>query len=495
MSRSAVWASGVIALVGIGYLATIRTGHDWGDDFAQYISHARNLAEGRPYADTGYIYNPAFATMGPRTYPPVFPLLLAPVYRLFGLDLFALKVEMVLFFTGFLAVFYAVFRRELPAPYLIAMIALLALNPYLWDYKDRVVSEYPFLFFLYLVFFFFQQAQNDGRPWQRSCWALGAGGALYVACGVRSVGIVFVPCLLLDMWRQRRRSGWIGIWAVVVFAAGVVVQRLLLPFEGSYFDQMRFDPVQFGRNAVWLFTSVGLFVDNGRTAAGLVLSSVVVGGLGAVGYFSRLRQGATCRELFLAAYLAAMVIWPTTESTVRYLAPLAPLALVYVCHGLRCVGARLGLWWEYVPAAALALGILAISLIQYRNCDFGALREGIGKQESTALFDYVRWQTRPDAILLFQKPRVLALLTGRRAAANHIPADDADLWRYLHAIGATHVVVDHEVFTNRPNVLGPFVRRYPDRLRAVYANRDFTVYALLAPGQDERQAGRSPARK
>ena len=40
------------------YLATIREGHDWGDDFSMYIRHAQNIAHGEPYAETGYIYNP-----------------------------------------------------------------------------------------------------------------------------------------------------------------------------------------------------------------------------------------------------------------------------------------------------------------------------------------------------------------------------------------------------------------------------------------------------
>jgi hypothetical protein len=491
MSRSGTWAAAVITLIGVGYLATVRSGHDWGDDFAQYIGHARNLALGRPYADTGYIYNPKFATMGPRTYPPVFPLLLAPVYRVFGLDFFAFKVEMVLFFTAFLIVLYVVFRRELPPHYLLAIIGLLALNPYLWDYKDRVVSEYPFLFFLYLVFWLFQRAMMEERPLRsRWCNAVAAGMVLYLACGVRSVGIVVVPCLLLEGWRKDRRSMGMALAAVGVFGMGAMVERVLMPFDGSYLEQMAFDPIQFGRNAAWLFSSLGLLADRGQTAVGIVLSFLVVGGLGVIGYISRLRQGMTCREAFLAAYVATLVIYPPTSTTVRYLAPLAPLALVYVCHGLRWVGARLGPWWERVPGAVLAAGILAISLTQYRHCDFGALREGIGKTESAALFDYVRRETSPDAVLLFQKPRVMALLTGRRAAANHLPADDAELWHYLHAIGATHVVVDHHVFTHRPDVLGPFARRYPDRLTAVFHNHDFTVYTVLGARDGNEHVGR-----
>ena len=35
---------------------------------------------------------------------------------------------------------------------------------------------------------------------------------------------------------------------------------------------------------------------------------------------------------------AVLVAWPTGGSTPRFLMPLAPLGLVYVCHGLRLLG-------------------------------------------------------------------------------------------------------------------------------------------------------------
>jgi hypothetical protein len=77
----------VVAMVGVFYLVTIREGHRWGGDFSMYIHHAKNIVEGIDYRDTGYIYNPFYPSLGPKTYPPVFPLLLSPIYKWFGLKL------------------------------------------------------------------------------------------------------------------------------------------------------------------------------------------------------------------------------------------------------------------------------------------------------------------------------------------------------------------------------------------------------------------------
>jgi hypothetical protein len=56
--------------IAIFYGFTLRPGHDWGDDFAMYVHHAKNIALGLPYNQTGYIWNPRFPMMGPPTYPP-----------------------------------------------------------------------------------------------------------------------------------------------------------------------------------------------------------------------------------------------------------------------------------------------------------------------------------------------------------------------------------------------------------------------------------------
>ena len=42
-------ALGLVCAIGIFYVATIRDGHVWGDDHAAYISHAKNIAEGKEY--------------------------------------------------------------------------------------------------------------------------------------------------------------------------------------------------------------------------------------------------------------------------------------------------------------------------------------------------------------------------------------------------------------------------------------------------------------
>jgi hypothetical protein len=361
----------------------------------------------------------------------------------------------------------------------------------MWDYKDRIMSEVPFLLFTYLAFWLLGRAHDETLSLGRRRWsALSAGVALYLACGTRSVGVILLPCVVAEGWLRRKRPGRVTPLVLTTFAAGVLLQRLLLPGDNTYFDQLALGAGMIGPNLLWLLKAPGLLADNGRSAVGLLLSFAAVGGLGLAGFLSRVRQGITSRELFFVLYPMVLVAWPTGGSTPRFLMPMAPLGLVYVCHGLRLLGSWRGPVWERAPGTVLALGVLAVYAVQFGRADFGSLREGVGKPESVALFDYVRRETPLDAVVLFQKPRAMALLTGRHAAAPHRLHDDAELWRYLEGIGATHVVADRDVFGNSPFVLRPFAERYPDRLRPVFQNRDFTVYAVTDGPSSGLRAGR-----
>ena len=102
----------VVVLLGTGILCRIfiEPGHDWGDDFALYINQARGIAEGNVgevVANNRYsINNSGWNSFSPLVYPWGFPLMLAPVIALWGVDYAKLKLVTVFSFLGFLACMY-----------------------------------------------------------------------------------------------------------------------------------------------------------------------------------------------------------------------------------------------------------------------------------------------------------------------------------------------------------------------------------------------------
>lgn len=135
----------LIAALALAYVLALTPGHALiADDYAAYILHASNLVEGRPYADIKYIVNPQAIWIGPvEGYPPVFPLLLAPVYKLFGMNFWAKKVVTVICFTIFLVVLVRLVSPILPLWGRIALILLVALIPYFASTATMLCRKYP----------------------------------------------------------------------------------------------------------------------------------------------------------------------------------------------------------------------------------------------------------------------------------------------------------------------------------------------------------------
>lgn len=145
------------------------------DDFAAYVMHAANLVEHRRYTAIRYVANPEAPWVSPANgYPPVYPLLLAPVYWQRGPDLRAMKIVTVCTFAVFLAAF-AKWVGPLVSPRLRVMAVLLVgLSPAFWSYRDLVSSEFPYLMMSFLASLAIRQASSraEGSKCQTGwlCW-------------------------------------------------------------------------------------------------------------------------------------------------------------------------------------------------------------------------------------------------------------------------------------------------------------------------------------
>ncbi len=140
--RDKICIGALLIAIGTFHAATVRQGHLWADDFAMYIHHAKNIVGGHPYTDTGYIFNAAFM-VGPKYYPPIFPVLLAPVYRISGLNLIPMKLEQVLFLVLALAAIYANWKHDLGPGSALGWSRFLVLLPHFGLQKTTCCLTFP----------------------------------------------------------------------------------------------------------------------------------------------------------------------------------------------------------------------------------------------------------------------------------------------------------------------------------------------------------------
>jgi len=474
----------LILAIGIFFISTIREGHRWAGDFSMYIHHAKNIVEGKPFGETGYIYNPHYPQLGPKTYPPVFPLLLAPIYTVFHLDLRPMKMEIIAFFMLALALLIIITYGEISFPYQILLISIIGLNPYFWDFKDYVLSDIPFLVFVYISLFLFHRTYTKGIHSKiRIFDALLIGMFMYLSFGTKTIGFVLIPSIvILDLIKERKISLHVII-TIVIFSVFMILQTLLIHSDSDYFDQFfPFRPMYILQNIVIYTSSLAQFFDTGYHSLlwlRYVLFIIILTFAG-FGYYYRLKS-ITVYEIFLPLYLAIVILWPTHQGF-RFLIPVIPFVIFYFFVGYKRVinyfSRRFGQislhkWLRY-PIFLWIASIAFIYICKYSTLDFTSIQDGVHTNEAKALFQYIHDFTEQDDVFMFKNPRILNLYTGRKSSVYFNPLNRNDLWNYIREIRATHLIVE----TKGPSFLSYFIQEYKGSLSLTYSNKDFQVYRV-----------------
>lgn len=482
--RASIAVVAIVVLTGVFHCSTIRAGHEWGDDFSMYVQHAKNIVEGRPYAETRYIYNPLRPMYAPRAYPPAFPVLLAPVYRAYGLDFEAMKLVGVGFFLVLLIVLARLFATDLEPRYLLLFLGSLALNPHFWAFKDKVLSELPFTCFACLAILLMRPNRDGSEGGSPRGVAIGC--AAYLAYATRVVGVVLVPALLVQDLVRTRRLTRRSLTAVAVFAALALAQALALPGDATYLRLFSIDPSAMvlmggsyadGLLALW---------ENGHSAGLARTMWLLIGALAIGGFAVRATTALGVVEIFVVLYVAVLVSF--TGYQTRYLVPLLPFYFFYAVLGLRWLGRRAGRRGEVVMIAACIAAVSVSYGLRYSSTSYGPLKRGIAKRTSVEFFDYVRQATSTEDVFVLAKPRLLALLTDRRGSIYEDRATDGRLWEYVDGIGGSYLVVG----PTDKSYWRDFVSRSANRLELSFSNSDFAVYRVkprvVIPARAEESA-------
>lgn len=456
---------------------TLRDGYGWGGDFAQYLHHAENLLDGKPYAEIGYVYNPQNITVGPKAYPPVFPVSLVPTLRLFGRNFVAIKIEMILFFIATVAVTSWLFSRDLTFVQVLIYAAVLGFSPAFWQYKESILSEHLFLPLWYLAILVADRWYRDRRVVISPVFhAALLGGIIYLAYGTRSVGIVLLPAVFLAEVLSERRLTRFGVVAMATALALIVVQKTLLTEAGQgYTEQLsQIGLATLKRNVRSNVVSIGNLWENGYSSLVAMAVTAVMFLVAGVKFVRVNWPKPTFLAIAAVLYLVLVTLWPSATG-LRLMLPLLPAILFYTIFGV-CDGK----WSPGVQRNVLigfSLLVFANYLACYSAADYGPIR---GFQDKTAveLFDYVEDHAGPDEVCLFFKPRVLTFVTGRPASAYPLGNDSSELWKYVEKIGATVLIARKDSGTD----LEAYVAEETDaRMIEQWENEQFRVVRIGKP--------------
>ncbi len=443
----------MVLFVGVISMINHFSGHDWGDDFALYMRQAKALTIGNigeVISDNRFtVDNSGWHTFSPYSYPWGWPLLVAPLYAVFGLNYDVFKFVEVIAFCLFLLAFFAIVRRRVGSLPATILTLLIGLSPSYIGSTDTVLSDIPYLCFVGLSLWWMDRCRVTGilEGSRKHLVILGLllaytynvrreGITLLFALAALHVAVLAGVAVRARSTQALRRVQWEEVllpymtFLVAVVTFHLVLPTVLLPRASGAGLQNISSRMTYYKDI--LAQQVGL-QDPGRPiqllnseAAGqFALSLLVI--LVIIGVIARLVRSLE-EDVPLAAYLVCssfvMLISPYQEG--RYLLTITPLlgyfayqALVTITQLATSGNPALTRATSVLPALAVA-GLVALNARDLAHStryhlDYHYISHGPESPDAQQMFAAVRDLTREDDVILFFRARAMTLYADRRA--------------------------------------------------------------------------------
>jgi Dolichyl-phosphate-mannose-protein mannosyltransferase len=496
----------VVGVMAALMLASHRSGHWWGDDWALYIRQSKSLLDGNPgeiTADNHFTVEHSLgAAFSPPLYPWGFPIMMAPFVAVVGVDVDRLAIVQVLCACAFACAWFALARRRLGPIVAFVGMGAATLTPLLFSWTELIQSEWPFLAVTFAMLAALDRAVESqvltdtaARWWP--VVALGVGAA--AAFTVRREGLAMTAAiagaqlaLLTTGAPTARRAvsdGRLLARLIVPHAsalATVLVLQVTLPstlvpqYSGtSIRNTFRF----WDRHVRNLADVSGLKRPWNRDA--VVLGSDLLGDLAVAAYLLAALAGIVLalwlhrrRDLHLAVYaLVAFAIGGSFRSAInRYMATVGPVLFLLGLVALHSIPGgrrvRVGTAAALLAATAILAGDLANAHLRIEAAsefaDDDSIEWGPTHPLAIEMFDVVEANSDPGDVVAGPKARALTLVTGRRAI-------QVDPWRPLPPDWNPELVV-----AETGSVVETQLRAdLQDRYREIWRNSRFTVFEAL----------------
>jgi hypothetical protein len=483
-----------VAFVGCFLFWTLKPGQPWDGDSELYIQNALNILHGASYSFSNYVLNTSNA-IHPAAYPPGLPLLLAPVLGLFGINYIAIKSAILSCFILTLTILAKMADKSLKNLWIALLVLALGTNPYIWNFKDVVYSEFPFMLFSYLTLFAFNKI-DDGTTNKLPktsllFWTVICGLAMGLAYEVRAIGIVlFASVAVMSLYRFTRLR-YFGLAALLLAFGTVKILSHLFPADVgtyvSYFAGSQNIIVALAHNMLKACGTYagGIAILFGGShdywtplQMGLLLGVLVFTGLGVK---DALHRKLSIYEAFTFLYGITLLLYPVTLEPSRYALPLLPLILYYFfiavqnwTHGEKS---------DLIKAGIVCLAFAVLYAPQY-VCGGGKYSTpGISERvvlvddvEAKELYAKIQESVPTDALILASKPTIIALFSNRHATN---PPQDITRDGFLAFVAQRNITWLVELKPPMFDEMSEILPKIQDRLNPVFSNKLFVLYKII----------------
>ena len=433
--------------------------HPWGDDYAQYIKEGQNIANGNSYDKTNYIYNELNTEYAPPSYPPGFPLLLAPVIKIWGISIRPILYLISFFMMALLFILFDYFKKFIPTTSAFCLSMIAVYSGAMIELKCHVLTDIPTTLFtsLYLLFrssASFSKRRISGliftafmailiRP--QALLLLAAEGVffsieigkavLYKTFSLKTVYqslsfkiIVITVCLYFLVMNTIFNTG----------ANQSMSHSLNLFKQYGDFWEMFCKNVDFLAELLRTFlhyTTTNLFL---QTGVGIIESTCTVFAL--LGFFICLKKQYTFEIIFFTLMCCLILVFPIHQG-IRYFLPVLPVYLIFIYEAAK----------KFIPLVFSAKGktialiftacYLALGWNTFKSISYQADWTPYSQQDSV-MFDYLRKNVKDYEVIVFSKPRALTLYTNKRTINYAWTASTQENKKKFDKVGVKYILTN-----------------------------------------------------
>lgn len=485
---------------------------DLNGDNCYYYTVASSLATGHGYSDLSKLGTPATAT-----YPPGYPLLMAPLRMMTDSVIVQKWLNEVFVLLSLLLLYIILLRLKLPLSVAFTASFAGAFIPRLWHFSTMMMSEASFCLTGILTLYCLLRMSEHEERWYdelRSPWFYLMIVALVLNYHVRTQGLALVAGVLFCLLVRMR---WASLAATIAgFAIGYLPWMLRNKLMGlsntRYLDMvMLANPWQPEQGALTLPEFIARFFDTLRMLIFQAIPSAVMpfanvnpdqpvytvgiyllGGLMLVLMLIGCWQMGKIRWAMLGYFAGTLGIIAmfSTPSGNRYLTSVLPLLTMVEFIGIWwCLSRLIQLRWKQVvvPAYVLLPLLLFAKAGLVSEHEQSIAKFPIQYQQFFQIGRQIKKSTPADAVVCSRKPQMFYMYSNRPGICYKFTPDARELITHLVENQVDYVILDALGYGSTPRYLFPAIQQYPQYFQRVLVHYENTHTYLIQFDRERAQ--------
>ncbi|MFZ3105016.1 MAG: hypothetical protein WA096_10000 [Smithella sp.] len=395
--------------------------------------------------NSSYPYNGAIAA------PWGFPVLLAPFYAVFGLNIIALKLLGVISFLIFVVLLWVGFRRYHSPVWLLCLVCFFSLNPTMLSFPDQILSDLPFLLLSTAAVLLTGRLIIEKRYLISKSWDyIFLGSIIAGAFFIRTNGILLLITLAITQFialalklRQENFPNGQGstYFSNLLSDRGVFLKGLLinmLPYVSFFCIVMPWKVIlpDGGTGHASIFSDITIDIIKNNLYFYIDMPSLFFTGVPHYNLFyfvsipiaiAGLIRRHRCDYHIIVYIILTFVLFVLLASPLqglRYLFPILPFYISFVITGLEIFQGgktnteqKIRKWVCLIPILVVftyfainSAGNAYANMIHHRETLFGPYTA-----TAQNMFSFIRSNTEKENTVVFFKPRLMRMMTDRKS--------------------------------------------------------------------------------